>query len=380
MSDDLRLKYRDKVLLFLMEYSDMDFCGQVPEDITQKGISDALGMSRTHTSRVLKRLKNDDLLKEELASVEGHERKLKSYMLTSKGVNNANEIFGDIKDIEVKVKIDDEIFNLTIDNILDNHGDNLDLVQIIEAIEENDLPLILGNVQERIEMIDEAPELSELVGREDELTEIERWFHSDIPVAILLGRRGYGASALARKFIEEIGADILWLKIEDRNWEDIEERIEQFLLELDHDTTDLIEGLFHNRVLVVFDDYYNVDDDLVDFLDECIDQCDFGVDCKLLITSRKGIPVYERFYSIQDVKNKMIKEIEISSLDREETQNLLGTNLKKDALYRVMLMTKGSPLILKLLKEGDRDELNKVSTLSKEQISLLMFLKNQSVD
>ncbi len=380
MSEDLQLKYRDKVLLFLMGYSDIDLCNQVPEDITQKGISEFLGMSRTHTSRVLKRLKNDGLLKEELANVKGHERKLRSYTLTSKGIENTIKLFEEIKDIKIEVITDGEKFHMRIEHILDSHEDNLDLLKLIEAIEGNDLPLRLGDVEERIQMICNAPEPEELVGRDNELNNIEDWFQSDVPIAVLLSRKGYGTSALAWKFIENIPVDILWLKIENRKSEEIKEKIKNFLSRLDIDTSDLVGELCNNRVLVVFDDYQNVDDGIVDFLDEYIDRCDNETKCKLLITSRKGIPVYERFYKIMDVENKIVKEIELSSLDRDDAQKLLDSNLKKDALDRVMLMTKGSPLLLKLLKEEERDKLHEVSTLSKEQVSMLMFLKTQKAD
>ncbi|MFO7792206.1 MAG: helix-turn-helix domain-containing protein [Candidatus Saliniplasma sp.] len=377
---EMHLNYKNKVLLFLKDYSDIDMRNQVPEDITQKGISNNVGMSRTHTSRILKRLRERDLLIEGLADVEGHERKLKGYRLTSRGFERAKELYEDIKNIEISVLDNGKEISMNVEHALDRYRGKLTLLDVIDSLEKNDIPLDLEENKEYLYMIEEAPSYDRLIDREAELKELQDWFNSEVPGAVLLGRRGYGCSTLAHAFIEDIDRHVLWIRAENKSLEDIKDRILSFLKtleETDEVYSNLLVELCEKNVLVIFDDYYDVDDDVVDFLSNCIEMSDKGVNSKFLITSRTGIPVYERFYKIEDVENDKVKEIEIPAFDEEEAQDLLCTRLEKGAIERIMLMTKGSPLLLKLLKEGDIRELHKVSPLSKEQISLLMFLKTK---
>jgi len=380
MKSELSLNYKDKVLLFLRDYIGLDEENDLPEDVTQKGISENIGMSRTHASRILKDLREEGCLNEDLCSVEGHERKLKTYRLTRKGFDKSNILYENLVDNEIPVVYKEEKRSMRISKVLERYDKNVTLLELIFIIEDENLPLNIDETEETITLLEDAPRFEELINRKRELEELERWFESDIPVAVILGRRGYGSSTLARSFIEEINRHVLWIKAAKKPLERIKEQIESFFKELGaEEKNNIIENLSQKNVLTVFDDYYEIDDDFVDFLDEYLKINDRDNKSKLLITSRKGIPVYERFYKIEDVNNDNVREIDISPLDKDDAQELLETRLKKDALDRLMLMTKGSPLLLKLLKEEDRDKLHEVSPLSKEQISLLIFLKSEEL-
>ncbi len=380
MKSELSLNYKDKVLLFLRDYIGLDEENDLPEDVTQKGISENIGMSRTHASRILKDLREEGCLNEDLCSVEGHERKLKTYRLTRKGFDKSNILYENLVDNEIPVVYKEKKRSMRISKVLERYDKNVTLLELIFIIEDENLPLNIDETEETITLLEDAPRFEELINRKRELEELERWFESDIPVAVILGRRGYGSSTLARSFIEEINRHVLWIKAAKKPLERIKEQIESFFKELGaEEKNNIIENLSQKNVLTVFDDYYEIDDDFVDFLDEYLKINDRDNKSKLLITSRKGIPVYERFYKIEDVNNDNVREIDISPLDKDDAQELLETRLKKDALDRLMLMTKGSPLLLKLLKEEDRDKLHEVSPLSKEQISLLIFLKSEEL-
>ncbi|MGM0404578.1 MAG: hypothetical protein ACQEQM_00355 [Thermoplasmatota archaeon] len=380
MKSELSLNYKDKVLLFLRDHIGLDEETDLPEDVTQKGISENIGMSRTHASRLLKELREKGFLNEDLCSVEGHERKLKTYRLTSKGFKKSEKLYEDFMEKKVPIVYKEGKKSMKISNVLDRYEKNPTLLEMIRILENEELPLNIYDTEETITFLEDAPDFEEMINRKRELEELERWFESDIPVAVILGRRGYGCSTLARSFIEGKNRHVLWIKVAKKPLERIKKQIVFFLKELGaEENKNIIKKLCRKNVLVVLDDYYEVDDDLVDFLDEYIKISGRDVKSKLLVTSRKGIPVYERFYKIQDVNNDDVREIDISPLDKYDAQELLGTHLKKEALDRLMLMTKGSPLLLKLLKVEDRKKLHEVSPLSKEQISLLIFLKSEEL-
>lgn len=381
MSSKLSLTYRDKVLLFLRDYIYLDEEKELPEEITQKGISEKVGMSRTHVSRVLKDLRDDGLLKEKLYNVIRHERKLKTYRLTSKGFEKAEKMYEDILAREIPVISNGEKKDMDISEVLEKYSKNFTLLDLICTIESEKLPIKIIDKEKTFWRLKDTPEIEKFIDRERELDELNRWFESDIPFAVVLGRRGYGSSTLARYFVERVDKHVLWIKTNNRSLKHLKNQISSFLsnfYENDKKDLSILKKLSQTDVLLVFDDYYEVDDDLVDFLDECIEMSKNDIETKFLITSRKGIPVYERFYKIDDVKNDKVREVDISPFDKDDAQKLLGTRLKENALDRLMLMTKGSPLLLKLLKEGNREKLHKVSPLSREQISLLMFLKSES--
>ncbi len=380
MRSELSWNYREKVLLFLRDYIDSYEENNLPEDITQKGICENLGMSRTHASRILNNLKQDDLIQEYLSSVKGHERKLKTYRLTSKGFEESKVLYDKVIGLQVPVIYKEEETSMGISKVLEHHSEISTILEILDVLERGKLPINIDDTGETISQLKESPDFFEFINRKRELEELDRWFKSDIPVAIILGRRGYGSSTLASYFIQKKNRHTLWIKTTNKSMKTIKEQITSFLDKIENDlkkNLTLLKRISQKKVFLVFDDYYKVDDDLVDFLSDYLELNKDKIKSKILVTSRKGIPVYERFYKIKDVNNDNVREIDISPFDKNDAQKLLGTRLKKEALDRLMLMTKGSPLLLRLLKEDDREKLNKVSPLSKEQISLLMFLKSE---
>jgi len=380
MKSELSLTYKDKVLLFLRDYIELDNRNELPEDITQKGISEKTGMSRTHASRILKGLKEEGLIEEKLSSVEGHERKLKTYRLKSKGFEESKKLYDTLIDLEIRVVHDQNERDMAISKVLKRHNKNPTLFELLNMLKTKNIPIDINGTEKTISEVNESPEFFEFIDRKRELEELERWFKSDIPVAIILGRRGYGSSTLASSFIKRKNRHTLWIKTTNKSWRTIKDQIKSFLDKLDKNNKEninILERILQEKVFLVFDDYYKVDDDLVDFLSDYLELNRNKMKSKILVTSRKGIPVYERFYKIKDVNNNNVREIDISPFDKDDAQKLLGTQLKDEALDRLMLMTKGSPLLLHLLKEEDREQLNKVSPLSREQISLLFFLKSE---
>ncbi len=379
MSDDLSLTYKKKILLYLDGYVNCDD-ELLPKEITQEGIAEGVYMSRTHVSRILQGLKKGGYLDERTAHVRGRTRKLKTYTLTDKGIAAAKDVLDEIRDLKVDVIKDGERYTVPLADI----ENELCLMDAIDMIESGDGVLDLDSMvpEEPVVMLDEAPDVSRIYGRNDLLSKIDDWMDRDIPTAVLYGTRGFGASSTAKRFLDSVeDRHLLWVSIHDNTKEKIEDTLREFAVAMGREPKDdIFECLKREMALIVFDGYHDVKDDIVDMFTEFVEHLDTDVNLKVIITVREGTPVYERFYHKKHVENGVVEEFKVTPLNSDDAEKLLGVELDAESLKRIMQMTKGSPLLLTMLKEDDVEGMKSVSPLTKGQISLLMFLKTQERD
>jgi len=99
----------------------------------------------------------------------------------------------------------------------------------------------------------------------------------------------------------------------------------------------------------------------------------------MVITAREETPAYNWFYHREHVDSKVVRELRIRGLDEAPAKRLLGNpNIEADALKRIMMISRGQPLTLKLL--GDRDLVGlKASTVfTAEEIRYMLFLRDKN--
>lgn len=376
------LTYREKLILYLKDYINIERNENLPIDITQKGIAERVGMSRTHVSRIVKGLKDENIIKEELSNVKGNKRKLKTYHLTKKGVDKSEDILSELSEMNIEVIIDGENLSKPLTDLPEVVEGDLNLLDLISIIEESEKAIDIDKKRskKKIRWLDEMPEPDEIYQIDETIKELKEWMKSGIPILVLRGRRGYGSTSITSKFVTDIyDRDILWLNVSKRPFDEIKEKLRNFLKEgYGEFYGDIENNIRKKNILLIINDYYEVHDDLVDFLSDLTDDLENDNNLKILVTAREGTPVYERFYQIKDVKDDLVVESKVTPLDKEGIQKLLGVELQEEAVKRIKQFTNGSPLILKLLKEEKRDRLREVSPLSNEQISLLMFLKSKT--
>ncbi len=378
------ITYKQKVLLYLKRYQNRKERTERSEDVTQKGIVENVGLSRSHSSRVVKELIDEGFIEVEKTSVEGHEKKLKTYYLTQKGLKKVQSIFSDLSEIEVTLVEEGGEKKVPLSDLEDENHDNINLlnaISVLESSEDRTINLDEHQPFKAVKRNENAPEIEELYGRDEELNKMEDWIKGNTPILALLGHKGYGASSLAAKFVEGLeGRHVLWIDLKEISGNETEKEISSFLEEIGEEIEDPFPKLFHQEALLVFDDYYEVDEELVSFLNQILNKIDRSCPLKIMITGRKGTPVYERFYQPKDVENGLVREVELSSLNEDDAQKILGKKIKNKALERIMMFTKGSPLMLRLLKEGKEERLCELTPWEKEQISLLMYLKTETRD
>jgi len=384
MTDPSSLTYKQKILLYLRDYQHQRDREERQEEITQEGISKNVGISRTHLSRVLNSLTEQNLIKEKLASVVGHDRKMKTYSLTSQGLAVSNKISEELSETSIDLIRGDEKRTVNLSRVEEETDGKLDLLTCISILEDKDskkIDLREEGIFEPVKMVENLPDISEFYGREKELDKMERWIESDNSVMVVLGRKGHGASTLTAKFIERLKErHILWINLEETSKDKIKNRISNFLKKIGNESEKIIDELASQKAVVVFDDYYELESDVVSFLSDFLERIEKSDPLKMMVTGREGTPVYERFYRRNHVEQGVVKELKVSPLGKEEAENILRENIEEEALDRIMMFTKGSPLLLKLLREGNKEKLCELTPWEEEQISLLIYLKTETKD
>lgn len=384
MVDPSSLTYKQKILIYLKDYYQQhDDSEERSEDVTQKGISKELGISRTHVSRVLGELSEKGLIKEKLSSVKGHNRKLKTYSLTTNGFRKVNELLDELSDTPVTIVEGGEEKTVPITSVEEKTDKEIDIlrcISLLDSSEDSKINLDEQCVFEPIKMVGGAPEIDEIYDRETEIEHMKDWLESKKSVLAVLGRKGRGASTLTSKFVTDVkNRHVLWISLEGSTEETIKEDISNFLEKLGVDESSF-KALKNQMALIVFDNYYEVDSEVVSSLKELSKMVEKDDPLKVIVTGRVGTPVYERFYQPEDVEDGVVQELEVPPLGKDGAQKMLGNEIKDDALKRIMMFTKGSPLLLKLLRDDKKEELCELTPWEEEQISLLMYLKTETED
>jgi len=235
-----------------------------------------------------------------------------------------------------------------------------------------------GKRRSPIRVLDKAPTVREFYGRDAELKAMEQFMESDARALVVLGNKGYGTSALCRKFVDDQEeSDALWISMEGSpGVKSIEQAFVEFGKRISKEASSLQGVLALPDAIIVFDDYFDVGEEVVEFFSGLMEA---EGDAKLIITARQETPAYNWFYRKEHVDSGRVRELRVKGLDDASAMKLLGNpNLEKDALKRIMLLSRGQPLVLSLLRDGDQNGLRKNTVFTAEEIGYLMFLKDRT--
>ena len=376
MPEPGQLNVNDRVLLHLCRFATDVPPEEYPADCTQAGIAVAVGISRTHVPRAVRGLTKDGLVTELTARVKGHDRRMNVYAVTTEGLNNVDRLWKTLLTLSYPVLGDGKTADMTGKDIEESVGRK----RAIAAISQMRDGIVRINETRRapVRELKEAPAIEAFYGREPELKFMDDFMDSDAKVLVVLGNRGYGTTALTRKFIEgQEEEDVLWAALTpETTAKELESKLIDFGKRVGKDVTTFSEVLGLGNAILVFDDYFSASDDLVEFFADAIDN---AKDAKIVISARQETPAYSWFYQKKHVDSGTVQELKIKGLDENSAKRMLGNDkIEKDALRRIMMMTRGQPMILKLLKEENFKELKKNTVFTSEEIRYLLFLKDKT--
>jgi DNA-binding MarR family transcriptional regulator len=376
MPDDSQLSVNDRVLLHLTRFASDIPPEEYPADAAQTGIALAVGISRTHVPRAVKGLIKDGLVTELTARVKGHERRMSVYVVSAEGIRRAEDLWKLALEASYKV-------------VSNNSTTSMSGKEIEALVGKKRALAVVSQMREGVVTIDEtrrapmrdlsnSPSVRDFHGRDAELDAMEEFIESDSRMLVILGNRGYGTSSLARKFVDEQDdQDVLWTILEPGISVDaLKRRMVDFGKKLGRNVSDAKDVLQIENLVLVFDDYHSVSEEVVEFFGSLVEA---KGEAKTVITAREETPAYNWFYHKEHVDSKIVRELRIRGLDEPSAKKLLGNpSIEPDALKRIMMMSRGQPLTLKLL--GDRDLVGlKASTVfTAEEIRYMLFLRDKN--
>ena len=376
MPEPGQLNVNDRVLLHLCRFATDVPPEEYPPDCTQAGIAVAVGISRTHVPRAVRGLINDRLVTELTARVKGHDRRMNVYIVTTEGLNNVDRLWKTLLTLSYPVLGDGKTTEMTGEDIEESVGRKRAIAAISQM--RDGIVRICETRRGPVRELKEAPAIEAFYGREAELKLMDDFMDSDAKVLVVLGNRGYGTTALTRKFIEgQEEEDVLWAALTpETTAKELESKLIDFGKRVRKDVTTFSDVLGLGNAILVFDDYFSASDDLVELFADAVDN---AKDAKIVISARQETPAYSWFYQKKQVDSGTVQELKIKGLDENSAKRMLGNDkIEKDALRRIMMMTRGQPMILKMLKEGDFKGLKKNTVFTSEEIRYLLFLKDKT--
>ena len=119
LEDLLSLTSKDRILLYLSEFSDMSDRYELPSELIQESIAFSTGIQRKHLSQYLRDLIKEDYVAERKAHVHGMRQRMNGYYLTSCGYSKAADLRNKVSGTEVPILVDDEVKEMKVGDIDD---------------------------------------------------------------------------------------------------------------------------------------------------------------------------------------------------------------------------------------------------------------------
>jgi len=365
------LPTKDRAMLHLYGLRGEQLRDRPSDASTQEGIASALGLNRTHITRTLLPLVQAGLVEQEKGRVTGKERRLIYYRLTAAGLERATGIVKELG-LETINVIDDRGRRTVTFKELTTLRPDLPPVNIADAIGgEMRLP-----PASRVVVSNASFGLAEFIDREEQLRAASQFMDSDSTVLAIFASYGYGSSTFLKRAATSLwDGHLFWHDLEkDPSSEGLRQALSAFALRLG------LEGdpkrLREVRALLCFDNYHAVSQEVVDVLYD-LNKAMKGGKAKLAVAIRGETPSYNRFYLKEDVRGGSVIEVSFHRFLEQDSRRLLGLDLRDETFQQIYLMTRGQPLALALLRDGDEGGLKKIR--QSEEARFMMYLRGQAV-
>lgn len=332
---------------------------------TQAGIADGAQITRTHVPRALKVLLEEGLVEARDARLPGRPRRMTVYALTPAGVARARELL-DALDGQRAV-VDGRA--MTLREARTALG--LTALQALAALDSDG----------RLAAAPPPMESTTLFQRDEDLGFLRRWRAGPAPVAVVYGSRGMGKTALGRAFAATL-TRAAWVDV--AACPDLPS-----LAKAVRDATGVacadpedpaavaesLADVFDNGAkLLVLDGYGDVPEGIVDALADFVRVARSRAGAKLLVLAQETTPAYCRFYGKRDADGGAVAERHLRGLDLEGCRAMLGNpTIPDEDLRRIFLLTRGCPLYLQYIREGDEYGLRENSRFTTAEVRLLLY-------
>lgn len=383
-----KLTVDKRILLHLFEqkHSEMDF--EVPKEVVQDGIAEAVSIRRDNIPRTMKKLKEEGFVYEILKRIRGLPRKRKAYFLTDQGMGFASEVRDSVALHKVYLELSDgSLKRVYLKDVPSYLNTSIPLIEVYHMVgkenllKENAIRRYLSgeletprdvNPEGFATFLQDVPLPKRFFGREAELSEIGEWLRDEnASIMSITGIAGIGKTTLAAKAIsdKEGSLHVFWYRF--HRWDSLRNvlfSISRFLDQmgrsglktyLDNNTRlekkefySLIENSLKDaKVFLVFDDFQRAEDEIVDLFQNIKEMLPSMPGVKILVVGRQVFPFYDR----SDVLlKKVVRELSLEGLDKQSCRGLLNIEeMTEDMFTRIYSITKGHPLFLQLILSAE---------------------------
>lgn len=365
----VRLTAKERILLHLADFAKFADMVEVPPEMAQDGIARAVGIHLQHVRQFIGPLLQDGLVRERIAHVWGHRRRLKVYDPTETGRLAAARLREQVRGEPIRVRDARGVREMTVGEALRESAGKAPFAGIVRAAMEGEVvdlaALAAGPPSAFVERLAEAPRLEAFVGRRAELETLTRV--SDGPRLFMVrGVAGIGKSSLAAKACERLRVtrNLFWHRV--RTWDtrlSILTSLADFLAATGRPGTRAVlargEGggadevvrtdLPGSKSVLVFDDCHEATPEVLGFLRFLKDVIADAADVLVIVLSRRALPIYDR----RDVALRgLVQEIDLQGLETEEIEALLLAEPHGARLKDAARALGGHPLFVELLRSA----------------------------
>ena len=378
---------QERILLHLSDFSDFMSSVEVPFALSQMGIANAVAIARSNVPRAISGLKDQGLLVERQAHVQGVSRKRKAYFLTDPGMNLAEETWKRLREFPLRAILPDgNAIASTLGEIQDKLPFNMRPVDVIRYLDDNgvlDVRSLSADLVERdlskhvekqlVTSLGDLPRLRHFYGRSTELENMVNLLEARSTTLMIPGIAGIGKTSMAAKVIESFmhRRNLLYHRCQD--WDGSRaffESIADWLSSIgDSMLADYIsatpvpqaadaariitDALSSSPALIVIDDYHKVSDktlhQTIQALSRGLVECEGDVG--LVIFSRS----FREVVPLKDADGRIVSLVlPLEGLDQESTRSLLSAfdDLDQEKLLYIHSLSRGHPLVLELINRG----------------------------
>jgi tetratricopeptide (TPR) repeat protein len=390
------LTTKEKILIYLLENRSSTDDHDAPEEITQTGIAEGIGILPSHFRQYMKPLLEEELVEERSSRISGGKRKRKVYSLKKEGLAGAATVKDSLLSEEIRYfDLDGRTSEGKISEIVESAG-NVSLVQLVDELEVSEVldPTLLKRRATRREtriadFSRTSPVPERFCGREMErksiLTGIERG-----KVVVIQGIAGIGKTALASKVCSEVKKkrSVFWYEF--RKWHSLWgllSELSRFLeamgarslskylraekdLDMDKVRSSLRDDLDAGRAVMFFDDFQKANDESVDFFRQLFPVFKEKKELAIVVMTREAAPFYDR--KEVDVDHT-VEEFQLLGLDKMSSKDVLGEATDEFGMFdEIYTATQGHPLFLELIASvptiGPEPRLRYVDQFIEEEI------------
>lgn len=142
------LTSKDRILLYLSDYRDMENRYELPSDLIQQSIAYGTGIQRKHLSQYLQDLMNENLIIERKAHIQSMKQRMNGYYLSPSGFSKATALRNRVGECLISIRIGGDMRDMKVAEIDDATSVHLSLCDIVrEAIETRSGTLDMINLE-----------------------------------------------------------------------------------------------------------------------------------------------------------------------------------------------------------------------------------------